>query len=64
MESGQLNAMHYGATKKLMSVVERQTAQLVEQSTQMAQLLADNSTLTNMCSYIPQLINTVSTLKG
>ena len=58
MESGQLNAMHYGATKKLMSVVERQTAQLVEQSTQIAHLLADNSTLT---SYIPQL---ASTLRG
>jgi hypothetical protein len=57
MESGQLNAMHFGATKKLMSVVETQ-------STQIAHLLADNSTLTSMCSFIPQLLNTVSTLKG
>lgn len=54
----QIFLAHYGATKKLMSVVERQTAQLVEQSTQIAQLLTDNSTL---ISYIPQL---VSTLQG
>ena len=54
----QIFLAHYGATKKLIGVVERQTTQLVEQSTQIAQLLTDNSTL---ISYIPQL---VSTMKG
>jgi hypothetical protein len=53
----QIFLTHYGATKKLMSVVERQTAQLVEQSTQIAQLLTDNSTL---ISYIPQLVSTLT----
>ena len=43
----QIFLSHYGATKKLMSAVETQ-------STHIAQLLADNSTL----------MNTVSTLKG
>ena len=64
LETGQINAVHFGATKKLMTVVEQQTAQLQHQSTQIANLLADNSTLTSMCAYIPQLMNTVSTLKG
>jgi len=54
----QIFLAHYGATKKLIGMVERQTAQLVEQSTQIAQLLADNSTIT---TYIPKL---VSTLRG
>jgi hypothetical protein len=47
----QLYKAHYGATKKLISIVETQ-------STQIAQLLSDNSTL---ISYIPQL---TSTLRG
>jgi len=64
MNYDQIFLAHYGATQKLMTVVEDQTAKLALQSTQMAQLLADNSTLTSMCSYIPQLMNTVSTLKG
>jgi len=64
MSYDQVFLAHYGATQKLMTVVEDQTAKLAQQSTQMAQLLADNSTLTSMCSYIPQLMNTVSTLKG
>jgi hypothetical protein len=53
----QIFMAHYGATQQLMSVVE-------QQSTQIATLLAQNSTLTQMCSYIPQLLNTVSTLTG
>jgi hypothetical protein len=53
----QILMSHYGATQQLMSVVE-------QQSTQIATLLAQNSTLTEMCSYIPQLMNTVSTLQG
>jgi hypothetical protein len=64
MNYDQIFLAHYGATQKLMTVVEDQTAKLAQQSTQMAQLLADNSTLTSLCSYIPQLMNTVSTLKG
>lgn len=47
----QLYKAHYGATKKLIDIVETQ-------STQIAQLLSDNSTL---ISYIPQL---ASTLRG
>jgi hypothetical protein len=53
----QIFMSHYGATQQLMSVVE-------QQSTQIATLLAQNSTLTQMCAYIPQLMNAVSTLQG
>jgi hypothetical protein len=40
-----------------MSVVE-------QQSTQIVTLHEQNSTLSQMCSYIPQLMNTISTLQG
>jgi hypothetical protein len=57
INSDQIFMSHYGATQQLMSVVE-------QQSTQIATLLEQNSTLTHLCGYIPQLMNAVSTLQG
>jgi hypothetical protein len=54
LDHHQLQTMHFGATKHLGSVVETQ-------STQIAALLAQVSTMNESLSYIPQL---VSTLKG
>jgi hypothetical protein len=54
LDHHQLQTMHFGATKHLGSVVETQ-------STQIAALLSQVSTMNDAISYIPQL---VSTLKG